>query len=240
MTAMRRYFPHLAVAFILVMGAVVALVVTSSSNPGPSTVSSVPVLPLTGSTVTLDVKGCGHSSPTFTTFTTQVAASEVGHVVAFQLPKTTAVVLAPVGYRCKGGAAPIKALAAAGQVNISGPSSADPLTEQVIYAVVADHVKIPFPYSCMWPDIKSSNCDQWTHLPGSSFTAWGKSHATFIAGDASNLAWGSFGMGVNQGSNMLYQYVCVLKTATSPKYPTSAGALSCRNNPDILASQLGN
>jgi hypothetical protein len=188
----------------------------------------------------LSVSGCGKSAPTLKTFTTQISASDLGHVVAFQLPKTTAVVLAPTGYRCKGGAAAVKALTAAGQVNISGPTSADALNEQVVYAVVADHVAIPFPYICMWPKIKSSECTQWTQLPGSSFTAWAKSHATFIAGDSANLAWGSFGMGVNQGSNLLYQYVCVLKTATSPKYPTTPGAASCRNNPDILASQLGN
>jgi|GEM_PF-2747029 len=240
MAAMRRYFPHLAVALVLAIGAVVALVVTSSSNPGPSTVSSVPVLPLTGTTVTLSVNGCGKNAPTLATFTTQIAAADVGHVTAFQLPKTTAVVLAPAGYHCTGAAAPLKALSAVGQVNISGPTSADPLTEQVIYGVVANHVSIPYPYSCMWPAIKTTNCYTWTHLPGSTFTAWGKSHATFTAGDSSNLAWGSFGMGDNQASNLLYQYVCVLKTALSATYPSTPGAAICRNNPDILASQLGN
>ena len=240
MAAMRRYFPHLAVALVLAIGAVVALVVTSSSNPGPSTVSSVPVLPLTGTTVTLSVHGCGKNAPTLSTYTTQIAAADVGHVMAFQLPKSAVVVLAPVGYQCKGGAAAIKALSAAGQVNISVPTSSNPLTEQVIYGVVADHVTIPFPYSCMWPDIKTSKCYTWTHLPGSTFTAWGKSHATFTAGDSSNLAWGSFGMGDNQASNLLYQYVCVLKTSLSATYPSTPGAPICRSNPDILASQLGN
>jgi hypothetical protein len=193
---------------------------------------------LTGQAISVPVLGCGTTLSGHRTFATHIPPSTSTQVVAYELPSTSVVILAPVGYTCKGKAVPIKTLRAAGQVTLTGPSGSV-ISEQVVYAVIDNHVTIPFPFSCMWPAIKASSCYNWTHLPGIVYDRFGRAHVNFTAADSTHLAWGSFGMGENLGRNLTYQFVCVANVTLGGAQSAAAGD-SCRYNRDILAAQLGN